>query len=145
MHAIQVLVVDSHPDAAESLAILLEMHGYRAQSAHCSASALQRVQSFTPDIVILDIALTGEVDGYGLLSRLGRVLERNPRYIVLTSRDGAEEKSLASGVNAHLMKPVKIRDLLPLLRGESCQDTAIEKPIHPRRGKSREPAEDSLF
>src|SRR5690606_33279204 len=49
-----VLVVDDNPDATESLALILEIEGFRALTAHDGRSALARVEQERPDAVLLD-------------------------------------------------------------------------------------------
>ena len=52
----RVLVVDDNVDAAALLAELCEMMGHEVKVAHDGPQALTAVESFTPDIAVLDIA-----------------------------------------------------------------------------------------
>ena len=61
----KVLVVDDYPDAAESAALLLRMHGHDVRTAHRADDALRRTIEFQPDVVLMDIGLPGK-DGFQL-------------------------------------------------------------------------------
>ncbi len=113
-----VLVVDDNIDAADSLALLLQMSGYDAHVAYSGRTALQTAVEHRPEAVILDLSLP-EMDGY----ELGRRLRQHPqladvRLIALTGHGRQEDldRSRAEGFAAHLVKPVELRQLLDLLK-----------------------------
>jgi CheY-like chemotaxis protein len=58
----RVLVVDDNRDAADTLAMLLEMEGYDVRTAYDGRQALDLFQAFAPDAVFLDINMP-EIDG----------------------------------------------------------------------------------
>jgi CheY-like chemotaxis protein len=53
----RILVVDDNPDAAETLAMALELDGYQTEVAHDGADALRKSSRFHPQLVILDISM----------------------------------------------------------------------------------------
>jgi len=53
----RILVVDDNADAAESLAMALELHGYQTEVAHDGADALRKSSRFHPQVVVLDISM----------------------------------------------------------------------------------------
>src|SRR5438874_32095 len=55
----RVLVVDGNADAAESLAVLLRLHGHDAVTAHSGPDALAAARSRPPDVAFLSILLPG--------------------------------------------------------------------------------------
>jgi PAS domain S-box-containing protein len=86
-----VLVVDDDVDAADSLALLLQMAGYEARVAYSGTTALQTAVEHRPEAVILDLSLP-EMDGY----ELGRRLRQHPqlaavRLIALTGHGQQED------------------------------------------------------
>jgi PAS domain S-box-containing protein len=112
-----VLVVDDDVDAADSLALLLQMSGYEAHVAYSGMTALQMAVEHRPEAVVLDLSLP-EMDGY----ELGRRLRKHPqlaavRLIALTGHGRQEDldRTRAEGFVAHLVKPVELRQLLDLL------------------------------
>ncbi|MCP3139127.1 hybrid sensor histidine kinase/response regulator [Pyxidicoccus xibeiensis] len=113
----RVLLVDDNVDAAEALADLLEMSGYPVAVAHDHRQALQRLESFTPDVAILDIGLP-EVDGYGVAASLReRLGEASPVFAALTGYGQREDRSRseAAGFQHHFVKPVRLEELVAFL------------------------------
>lgn len=114
----RVLVVDDNRDAAESLALLLEMSGCKVTTAIDPFAGLALVEEVSPDVAILDIGLPG-IDGYDLAARI-RATEagRTCRLIALTGYGMAEDRARtrAAGFDAHLVKPVELAALLEALR-----------------------------
>ena len=115
----RVLVVDDNVDAANSLAMLLGVEGHEAQVAYGSREALERIESFQPDVALLDIGLP-EINGYELARRL-RVLPQleGLRLVALTGYGQPEdhERTRAAGFDDHLVKPVDTSTLERTLAG----------------------------
>jgi PAS domain S-box-containing protein len=113
----RILVVDDNVDAAVSLQQLLELDGHHSQAVYGAADALERVSSFRPQIVLLDIGLP-HMNGYEVARRL-RSLEGGSRIklIALTGYGQTEDrqKAMAAGFDAHLAKPVDLGALERLL------------------------------
>ena len=65
----RVLIVDDNEDAANSLAMILSLDGHEVQSAYSGPQALEQVDSFDPDVVLLDIGLP-VMDGYEVARRI---------------------------------------------------------------------------
>ena len=65
----RVLVVDDNVDAADSLAMLLRLHGHEVQVARTGPTALEMASASRPDVVLLDVGLPG-MDGYHVAKRL---------------------------------------------------------------------------
>jgi signal transduction histidine kinase/CheY-like chemotaxis protein len=109
----RVMVVDDNVDAADSLALLLGLEGHEIQCAYSAAAALERASSFAPEVVLLDIGLP-DMDGYEVARRI-RALPGGAAMtlVALTGYGQAEdrERALASGFQAHLVKPVDLEVL----------------------------------
>ena len=103
-----ILVVDDNNDAAESLAILLELRGHRVRVVHDGPAAIAAAASTEFDFILLDIGLPG-MDGYAVVRELRRRIgAAGPRVIALTGYGCAEdrERTLEAGFDLHLTKPV---------------------------------------
>jgi CheY-like chemotaxis protein len=114
---LRVLVVDDNEDAAKSLGLLLEMHGPQVQVVHDGISALDAMQRFFPQAVLLDLGMP-EMDG----CEVARVIRKDPRYegVVLLALTGwgneeCRRMTAEAGFNHHLVKPVDLQHLLGLL------------------------------
>jgi signal transduction histidine kinase len=106
----RVLVVDDNEDAAAALAEALVDLGHAVEVAHDGPQALAKLETFSPDIALLDIGLP-LMDGY----ELARRIRREPRLsgIRLVSITGYGQHSdrlraKEAGFDVHLVKPVDL-------------------------------------
>ncbi len=115
----RILVVDDNTDAARSLARLLtRLYEQEVRVADDGPEALVAVSEFQPEVVLLDIGLPG-MSGYEVAEQLRRRPEYEGMLIVALTGWGQEEdrrRSLAAGIDHHLVKPVDVADLEKLLR-----------------------------
>jgi PAS domain S-box-containing protein len=117
----RILVVDDNVDAADSMAMLLRMVGHEVHIEHDGNAALEHASRTTPDIILLDIGLPG-MDGYGVARHLRARPEGQGLRIYALTGYGQEEdrrRSLASGFDGHLVKPVLPAELLALVNAAS--------------------------
>jgi signal transduction histidine kinase len=109
----RILIVDDNADAAESLAVLLGLQGHETRVALSGPEALETVETFGPDVALLDLGLPG-MDGYQLAARL-RATPRleGVRLVALTGYGRSEdrERTQAAGFDDHLVKPVDLAAL----------------------------------
>ena len=121
-----VLVVEDNKDGADTLALLLRMMGHQVQIAYSGAEGLRVVDSFLPDIVLLDIGLPG-ICGYDVARQLRLQARFKNTVLIAMTGYGQDEDRLRSrdaGFNHHLVKPVDPKVLKQLL----------DAPIESKRG-----------
>jgi DNA-binding response OmpR family regulator len=109
----RVLVVDDEPDVADLLRTILELDGFRVESATDGRSALARVLAEPPDLLVLDLMMP-DLDGLELL----KLLRLDPRgatvpVLVVSAKSGTQHQleSLQRGANAYVCKPFSPREL----------------------------------
>jgi PAS domain S-box-containing protein len=110
----KVLVVDDNADAADLLAEALGCLGHQVQTAQDGPQALRLIETFTPDIALLDIGLP-VMDGYELARQLRARLTQRPLWLVAVTGYGEErarEAAREAGFNLHLTKPVDLPALM---------------------------------
>jgi CheY-like chemotaxis protein len=105
----RLLIVDANHDAADSLAMLVQLEGFEAQAAYDVESALRVVQAEAPRAVLLD--LDGSIDSTALIAEL-RAEAGETRVIGLTH--GAEPR--IANVDAQLHKPLDPQALRAILQ-----------------------------
>ncbi|MGH7583347.1 MAG: response regulator [Gemmatimonadales bacterium] len=112
----RILVVDDNHDAAESLAMLLRLHGHDVIVAHDGPTALELVAAQDRAVVLLDLGLPG-MDGYEVCRRLREQRHDGVRIIAMTGYGQLRDRQRAhqAGVDAHTVKPVDLRELDQLL------------------------------
>lgn len=120
--ALRILVIEDNVDAAQSLGDLLGLLGHAVSVAYDGEGGLQAGQAQRPDVVISDIGLPGELDGYAVAARL-RALPAlaGVRLIALSGYADARarERARAAGFDAHIAKPADLSALQAALRGAS--------------------------
>lgn len=111
------LIVDDVADVTEMLAVFLSLAGYEVLTAHSAAEALLQARSRQCDVIISDIGMP-QMNGY----ELARELRKIPEYEVVPmvavtgfSMYDDRERSLDSGFNAHLTKPIDPNVLFQLI------------------------------
>jgi PAS domain S-box-containing protein len=120
----RILIVDDNADAANSLALLLGLRGHETRVAGSARETLAVVESFRPDVGLLDIGLP-EMNGYELARRLRALPRTSPlRLVALTGYGQAEDqqRALAAGFDAHLIKPVELAALERALADPGADD-----------------------
>ena len=128
--AVPVLVVDDHPDSADSAAAVLAAHGHDARAAYSCAAALRAVEDFRPAVVVLDLQLT-DGSGYALAGQLERALGYRPAFVAMTGVSGLAGHSRGAGFDHHLVKPVDPLALLDALRRSPLPDALAPPPASP--------------
>jgi PAS domain S-box-containing protein len=117
-HKRRILVVDDNLDAAESLQSLLQLQGHTVLACGSGREALEVVQRFHPDLVLLDLGMP-ELDGLTTAQLLRRQLppEVVPRIVALTGwgQEADRQRTREAGIDAHLVKPVSSESLRDLL------------------------------
>jgi signal transduction histidine kinase/ActR/RegA family two-component response regulator len=107
----RILVVDDNADAAESIAVLMQIEGHEVKTVTDAMQALACLETFAPDVAIIDIGLPG-MNGYELAAgiRANRMLPK-PLLIALTGYGQAEDfdRSREAGFDHHFVKPAEIR------------------------------------
>jgi CheY-like chemotaxis protein len=115
----RILIADDNKDAAESLAMLLELSGHEVRVAHLGRAAVSLAQTFRPDAAVLDIGMP-DLSGY----EVARQLRQEPwatsiHLIALTGwgQDADRRQALEAGFDHHLVKPVDSNQLAALITG----------------------------
>jgi len=128
-----ILVVDDEANIVDLTRMYLEREGFRVEGASDGKSALERIRSRQPALVILDIMLP-EVDGFEVC-RLARA-ESDVPIVILTARDEDIDKivGLELGADDYLTKPFNPRELVArvkaILRRTARGPRREERQIH---------------
>ena len=103
----KVLIADDEENIVISLEFLLRQAGYDLRIARNGEEALRLVESFQPDLVLLDVMMP-QINGFEVCRRI----RQNPEYtqmkvIMLTAKEREVEitKGMALGANAYVVKP----------------------------------------
>jgi len=104
----RVLIADDNVDSAESLAMLLRLHGHHVEVVHDGAEAIRRLDELRPQFALIDIGMP-KINGYEVARRTrsepwGAAI----RLIALTGwgQEQDRREALEAGFDDHLVKPV---------------------------------------
>jgi DNA-binding response OmpR family regulator len=112
----RILIVEDDEAMARLLVDNLRFEGFAVEHARDVPETLSRLQSFAPDLVLLDLMLPGG-DGLDICERLARQPERLP-VIIVSARNKQEDKlrGLNVGADDYVTKPFDIAELLARIR-----------------------------
>jgi CheY-like chemotaxis protein len=124
------LIVEDEPEANKLLSLLVQLQGYRTESAYTGAEALEKVRTCSPDVVFLDLMLP-DVDGYEICRQLkapgpGLAIP----VIIVTARLAAENRieSFAAGADDYVPKPYTPDQIFEALDQTSAWKDKIDEP-----------------
>jgi chemosensory pili system protein ChpA (sensor histidine kinase/response regulator) len=113
----RALVVDDSLSVRKVLARILEREGWEVRQARDGVEALEVMQGYHPDAVLLDVEMP-RMDGFELAGILRDVPDYGqPPVVMITSRAGEKHRKRGDelGVAGYLVKPYQERDLLDTL------------------------------
>jgi PAS domain S-box-containing protein len=119
----RVLVVDDNRDAADSLAMLLDIEGHDVTVAYGAEEALSLAPSLLPEVAFLDIGMP-TMNGYELARRIRQETWGASMFLVAATGWGTEDdrrKAASAGFDRHLTKPVNPSEVLALLSRENVR------------------------
>ncbi len=141
---IRVLVVDDNREFADLLQEYLQKQDDMevVGVAYNGLEALELIDEFSPDIVILDIIMP-YLDGIGVLEQLGgQQLSKRPRIVMLTAfgQESITHRVLELGADYYILKPFDLDILVERIRQLATGKTAVPKPL---AVKDKERTQDS--
>jgi len=115
----RVLVVDDERLIAQTVAAILNAHGFEAQEAYSGEEALALAQKFQPDIVLTDV-LMPRMTGVELGIRLRKELPAT-RVLLFSGQAATSELMHRAELEGHRFalfpKPIHPEELIARLRG----------------------------
>jgi PAS domain S-box-containing protein len=106
---LRIVIADDNRDAADSLAMLLQMDGHQVSVAHDGAGALSIVEAIRPQVAVLDIGMP-DLNGYQVAQRIRSSGKCESIVLVaLTGWGQAQDlaRAKAAGFDHHLVKPAE--------------------------------------
>ncbi len=133
----RVLVIEDESDIRDLLSYNLSSNGYQVQTADTGQTGLAAFDSFTPDVVLLDLMLP-DVPGTEICRRIRSNTEaRQPAIIMLTAKGEEIDRVVGFEVGAddYVVKPFSVRELLlrvnAVLRGRAPVGSVPGAPRRP--------------
>jgi two-component system KDP operon response regulator KdpE len=119
-----VLVVEDDTVMQRVLTVALRANGYNVRAAGSGFAALREVDTFTPDVMLLDLGLP-DIDGFAVTARVRRTHELP--IIVLSAREEEENpvRALDDGANDYITKPFREGELMARIRAVLRRPVAV--------------------
>ncbi len=114
---IDILIVEDNTEIATLLTDFLRRDGYVVSTAETGEKALRLWEAYGARLLVLDINLPGEMDGFHVLSEVRK--SANTHVLITSARTGKEDqlKGLRIGADDYIEKPYDIDILLEKIRG----------------------------
>jgi DNA-binding response OmpR family regulator len=115
----KVLIVDDEPNIVTALEFLLKRSGYDVRAVSNGEEALATVESYVPDVVLLDVMMPVR-SGYDVCQRMRERPEWRHIRIVMLSAKGREaevSKGLSLGADLYITKPFSTQELIAAIDG----------------------------
>jgi len=125
----RVLVVDDNRDAADTLAMMIEMLGHDVRRLYDPHAVIADVTAFRPQVVFLDVGMPG-LSGYELAPKLRALPGFDDLAIVAVTGWGQPEdrrRTREAGFDEHLVKPPPL-EAIQRLCGEPVRPSSA--PVH---------------
>ena len=103
----RVLLIEDEPNIIEAISFILSRDGFTVHTHQDGESAMAKVRSQTPDMIILDVMLPGR-SGFDILRDLrSETATATLPVMMLTARGQAKDRELAErlGANLFMTKP----------------------------------------
>lgn len=129
-----VLVVDDEPKLVRLVREVLTATGYKVLSTSKGGSAIELVALEQPDLLLLDIVLADDIDGYEVASRVREFSDLPIVMLTARARESEMLRGFEVGADDYLTKPFSSKELLArvravLSRSQQTRDAETEVEI----------------
>ena len=90
----------------------LSKHGYECLGAESGSQAIRCISEQKPDLILMDIAIKGEMDGIETANQIKSIADIPIIFLTAYANDQTIEKAAALGCDGYLIKPFKEKQLL---------------------------------
>lgn len=112
----KILIVDDDKDILEPLSLILFEEGYRVEAVNKGEETYIRIDTFKPDLVLLDILMSGS-DGRTICKNLkSNTIYKHIPIIMMSAHPSAKFESTHVGANDFIAKPFEIDELLNIVK-----------------------------
>ena len=108
MNFVRILVVEDQDSIRRMIEALVQARGYQVRAVASGAKAIDVASTEPPDLVLLDLMLPGQYDGFEVCRRLrADPSTRAVPVVVISALDDAESRAraTAAGATAYYTKP----------------------------------------
>jgi DNA-binding response OmpR family regulator len=121
-----ILVVEDQDSIRSMIEALVSARGHQVVAVSTGAKALEVAIASPPDVVLLDLHLPGQFDGFAVCSKLrGTPATQSVPVVIVSARDDAPARARATevGANAFYGKPFSPMALLKEIERQGKRQT----------------------
>ena len=110
-----VLVVEDQPDIRKLIRMTLDFGEFEVHEAENGVSGLRMLGAVRPNIVLLDMMMPGELDGFQVCRKIKEARETAGTMVVMLTARGQQADLNAgrdAGADAYLTKPFSPLELI---------------------------------
>ena len=125
----KVLIVDDEKSIVDVLSYALDKEGFCVEKAYDGLDALEKIKSFNPQILILDLMLPA-LNGYDICKKLN---SDNICILMLSAKNDIVDKvlGLELGADDYITKPFDIREVIARVKSLSRRYRKISSQSNP--------------
>lgn len=120
---ITVLLVDDSSAILDLLSLLLRGKEYEVTTAASGAEAAESLHSSPPDLIITDIDMPGDVDGFELVRTVRKDLGEDIAIIMMSGKPEHKDEVMACGANVFVAKPFELDSFLETIERVMAERT----------------------
>ncbi len=107
----KILIIEDEKELVQSIADYLKAESYLCEFAHTFKEALEKIETYTYDCILLDLMLPGG-DGIKILEEL-KAKNKQDGVIIISAKDSLDDKikGLQIGADDYLPKPFHLSEL----------------------------------
>lgn len=120
-----IVVVEDEPDIADLLALYCRREGWTVHLSSDGRHGLDTIRARNPDLVLLDVGLPGELDGFDVCRELRR--SSDVPVVFLTARDDEIDRilGLEMGADDYVTKPFSPREIVARIKAVLRRGRAV--------------------
>jgi two-component system KDP operon response regulator KdpE len=127
MNKARILIVDDEPKMVRLLREALTATGFEVLSASNGENAVAMTALEQPDLVVLDIMLSGGMDGYEVCRRLREFSDVPVLMLTAKVRDTDRLRGFDCGTDDYITKPFNTKELIARVRAVLKRTKATEQ------------------
>lgn len=123
----KILVVDDDESILDAISLILEEVGYTVKTSFKGEKTYAMVESFHPDLILLDVLMSGK-DGRHICRNLKQNdLTKLIPVIMISAHPSAQQGALECGAEDFLAKPFEVEELLSKVTSHLKKNKKLSK------------------
>jgi DNA-binding response OmpR family regulator len=115
---LSILIVDDQEDVRKLIRMILSPEGYELLEAHDGKAAITQIQTYRPDLILLDIMMPGYPNGLELLDIVKKNKVMTTKIVMISAKGQFDDVVAAAKLrcDAYIIKPFTRQHLLDTIK-----------------------------